>query len=40
MKVGDEMFMRPEKAATATYIANICREIAKTTTSTEYTSTT
>ena len=29
MKVGDEMFMRPEKAATATYIANICREIAK-----------
>ena len=27
MKIGDEMFMRPEKKATADYIANICREI-------------
>ncbi len=27
MKIGDEMFMRPEKKGTANYIANICREI-------------
>lgn len=27
MKIGDEMFMRPEKNGTADYIANICREI-------------
>lgn len=27
MKVGDEMFMRPEKRETADYIAGICREI-------------
>ncbi|WP_337943553.1 glycoside hydrolase family 10 protein [Prevotella sp.] len=29
MKIGDEMFMRPEKKATADYIANICREITR-----------
>ncbi len=27
MKIGDEMFMRPEKKGTADYIAAICREI-------------
>ena len=27
MKIGNEMFMRPEKKGTADYIANICREI-------------
>lgn len=29
MKIGDEMFMRPEKQGTATYIASICREITR-----------
>ncbi len=29
MKVGDEMFMRPEKRGTAYYIADICKEIAR-----------
>lgn len=28
MKIGDEMFMRPDKKGTADYIAGICREIA------------
>lgn len=28
MKIGDEMFMRPDKSGTASYIAGICREIA------------
>lgn len=28
MKIGDEMFMRPEKRGTAEYIAGLCREIA------------
>lgn len=29
MKIGDEMFMRPEKKATADYIAKICKEITR-----------
>ena len=29
MKVGDEMFMRPDRAGTASYIASLCREIAQ-----------
>lgn len=29
MKIGDEMFMRPEKQGTATYMASICREITR-----------
>ncbi len=29
MKIGDEMFMRPEKQGTASYIAAICREITR-----------